>query len=170
MDNSFFAYQQQLELLAFFSGYPLLYTLVVFLTGFSRSPERKQQLQSLLPVSYGLAGILYLALQLRNLYPDYSWDNFRHASEQPLLTIWGILAILFWLPVLSRKPVLSLLHSLVFFLLLAKDLFLHLINSGSTSTPIKTEMNIYTDSLLLNTFAPGPLHRRIQPRRKKWLN
>ncbi|MEO7924752.1 MAG: hypothetical protein ABIR30_13805 [Chitinophagaceae bacterium] len=151
MDNSFFAYLQQLELMAFFSGYPLLYTLVFYLNGFSKSTTRKQQVLALLPRAYGLVGILYLGLQLRNLYPNYSVENIRQTTEQPLLMIWGILAILFWVPALSRKHILSLLHSLVFFLLLAKDLFLHSISSRSDTTAIKTEMKIYTDSLLLNT-------------------
>ena len=121
--DSFFAYMQRLELLAFFSGYPLVYTVVVFIAG-GRPPGNKfkRRMGSLLPFAYALVGSLYLGLQLKNLYPDYSIEYITLTMQQPYLMIWGLLSILFWIPTLAKKTVLSLLHSLVFFFLLVIDL------------------------------------------------
>ncbi len=151
MDNSFFAYLQQLEMLAFFSGYPLLYVVTLFLTS-NKHPKNnfKNKLISLLPFAYALIGILYLGLQLKNLYPDYSFKNITTAFQYPYLTIWGLLSLLFWFPALYKRPVLSLIHSLVFFFFLARDLFFHFIHSSTNKDVIKNDMKIYSDSLLLN--------------------
>lgn len=151
MDNSFFTYLQQLELIAFFSGYPLLYAFTIFLTGNSKSnPGIKKRIASLLPFAYALTGTLYLGLQLKNLYPNYSIENIKLLMLQPFLIIWGLLSLLFWIPALSKKPILSLLHSLVFFFFLTRDLFLHTFQSNADKNVIRNDMKIYTDSLLLN--------------------
>jgi hypothetical protein len=151
MDNSFFAYLQQLEVMAFFSGYPLLYTVTLFIAGNQQSRTSiKNRIVSLLPFAYALVGTLYLGLQLKNLYPDYSFENVKLAMQQPYLIIWGLLSILFWLPALAKKPVFSLLHSFVFFSLLLRDLFLQLFASVSDKNILRNEMKVYTDSLLLN--------------------
>jgi hypothetical protein len=151
MDNSFFAYLQQLEMLAFFSGYPLLYAVTLFIAGNKHWKNNyKNKLISLLPFAYALIGILYLGLQLKNLHPDYSFKNITASYQYPYLTVWGLLSIFFLFPALNKKPVLSLLHSLVFFFFLAKDLFLHLTHSSTNKEVIKNDMNIYSNSLLLN--------------------
>ena len=154
MDNSFFAYLQQLELMAFFSAYPLVYAIVSVLTGNSKK-EIFVRLPSLLPYAYALVGTLYLGLQLKNLYPDYSSENIRLTLQQPLLTIWALLSLLLWIPILARKPVISLLHSFVFFFFLLRDLFSQFFASSTDKNIVRNEMKVYTDSLLLNlgTFA-----------------
>ena len=147
MEDSFFSYLQRLELLAFFSGYPLLYAIVVFIAGKEQSKTTiKGRIVSMLPYGYALVGTLYLGLQLKNLYPDYSFENIKLAMQLPFLIIWGILSILFWMPALSKKSVLSLLHSLVFFFILAGDLFTH----STDKSVIRNDMNIYSNSLLIN--------------------
>ena len=151
MDNSFFAYLQQLELMAFFSGYPLLYAVILFIAGNQPAKNKfKRKIYSLLPFAYALTGTLYLGLQLKNLYPDYSIENIHLAIQQPYLVCWGLLSILFWVPVLAKKPVLSLLHSLVFFFFIARDLVLHRFQSSVDKTMVRNDMKIYTDSILLN--------------------
>ena len=151
MDESFFEYLDRLELLAFFSGYPLIFALVGYIGG-NRTPNTgfRGRLVTLLPYSYALVGTLFLGLQLRNLYPDYSFENIKVVTEGSYLRIWGLLSLLFWLPALAKKPKLSLIHSLVFFFFLVKDLFLHAIQSSGDRNMIGNEMKIYTDSLLLN--------------------
>jgi hypothetical protein len=53
MDNNFFAYLQQLELMAFFSGYPLLFAVVVFIAGGQSSKnEFKKRSFTFLPFAY----------------------------------------------------------------------------------------------------------------------
>ena len=151
MDNSFFAYIQQLEILIFFSGYPLLYATVMLLAGKNHSKTFfNLNLTPLLPFAYALTGSLYIGLQLKNLYPDYSLENIRGAIYQPLLFFWGLASLAFWIPDFKNKRTLSLVHSLVFFIFLAKDLFLYAIQSNSYRHDIRNVMKIYTFSLLLN--------------------
>lgn len=151
MGDNFFSYLQQLELMAFFSGYPLLYAIVLSIAGKKQSRNNfKSKIVWLLPFSYALVGILYLGLQLKNLYPDYSAENIKIALEHPFLKIWGLLSLLFWIPALSKKTVFSLLHSFVFFFLLLKDFFVQSsFNEGNTHI-IKNDMKVYTDSLMIN--------------------
>ena len=152
MDTSFFAYLQHLELMAFFSGYPMLYALILFIAGNKQAGNNfKKRIISLLPYVYPLVGTLYLGLQLKKLYPDYSFENIKLTIQQPWLMIWGCLSILFWIPALGKKTFLSLLHSLVFFFFLARDLFLQLSASAVDKSIVKNDMNVYSNSLLLNT-------------------
>jgi hypothetical protein len=172
MDTNFFAYLQQLELMAFFSGYPLLYAVVVFIAGAQPSKTGlKKRSITLLPFAYALVGTLFLGFQLKNLYPDYSIENIKLSMHRPGLVIWGLLSMLFWIPVLAKKPVLSLLHSLIFFFFLLKDLFLHLFKSIDKNI-LSNDMKIYTDSLLLNlgAFAGIVLLSFLFTRYKKKLN
>ncbi|QEC69867.1 hypothetical protein FRZ67_22150 [Panacibacter ginsenosidivorans] len=151
MDNSFLAYMQHLELIAFFSGYPLIYAVAFFIAGNNHLKNNlKSRVVSLLPFSYALMGALYAGLQLKKLYPDYSFENIQLIIQQPYLVIWGLLSILFWIPVLAQKKVLSLIHSLVFFFFLAKDLFLQFSSSIADNNIVSNDMKIYTLSLLFN--------------------
>lgn len=151
MDSSFFDYLQRLEMMAFFSGYPLIYAIASFIAGKHQSKTSiKRKIVSLLPYSYALVGTLFLGLQLNNLYPDYTFENIKLTTQEPYLKIWGLLALLFWIPAFAKKPVISLMHSLVFFFFLAKDLFLHTFQPSADKHIIRNEMKIYSDSLILN--------------------
>ncbi len=155
MDDNFFAYLDRLEILTFFSGYPLVYAIILVMAG--NQPLKtgiRNKLPSLLPFAYALVGILYLGLQLKNLYPDYSVENIQRSFQQPYLKAWGLLAILFWIPAISRKKIVSLLHSFVFFFLLIKDLFYQQFEAPSFDiNVVKNNMKIYTASLILNLVA-----------------
>ncbi len=154
MGNSIFIYVEQLEMLAFFSGYPLVYYLVRFLTrNTSFKNIRGAVLVSILPFAYALIGTLYLGLQLKNLYPDYTIENVRHRIQQPYLVIWALLSILFWIPSLPKRQILSVLHSLVFFFIIVKDLFFQLTGITSDRDIIRNDMKIYTVSIFLNLAA-----------------
>ena len=139
-------------MMAFFSGFPLLYAIVTFTAGYlQKKPELKKKLISLLPYSYAVVGSLYLGLQVKNLYPNYDLENIKNSILHPVLFLWSCISIFFWLPVINKKTVLSLLHSLVFFLILAKDLFSNFFQTTDVDeNMIRNDMNIYTDSLLLN--------------------
>ena len=141
-------------MMAFFSGYALLYAFILFVTGYKKSnPDTKKRVASLLPFSYALVGTLYLGLQLKNLYPDYSFESMNGTLQQPFLVIWALLSILFWIPTLSKKIVLSLIHSLVFFFFLLQDFFLQLSAKSGDRSMVRNSMKLYTDSLLLNISA-----------------
>lgn len=152
MDTNFFKYLQQLELMAFFSGFPLLYAMVIVTVGYlQKKPEVKKKLISLLPYTYAVVGTLYLGLQIRNLYPNYDFENIKNSILQPFLFLWACLSILFYLPVINKRIVLSLIHSLIFFFILIKDLFINISQtSGEDNSIVRNDMKIYTDSLLLN--------------------
>lgn len=153
MGNNFFAYLQQLELMAFFSGYSLLYAIILVFAGNKQSQNNfKKRIVSVLPLSYALVSTLYLGLQLKNLYLSYSSGNIRLAIHHPYLMIWGLLGILFWIPSFRKKEVLSLLHSLVFFFILVKDIIFQ-IGSSVDENILKNDMRIYTVSFLLNLAA-----------------
>ena len=150
MGNNFFEYLQKLELMVFFSGYPLIYTIFFFIAGNEKTRNTfKNRIVSVLPFSYALVGTLYLGFILKNLYPDYSFQNIKLFAQQPWLVSWGLLSILFWIPAITKKKYLSLIHSLVFFLLLIKDIFLQQSASASNNM-VKNDMHVYTISLLLN--------------------
>jgi len=151
MNESFFSYLHRLELLTFFSGYPLVYALVVFISGHQTSASSpKARNTSLLPYAYGLVGLLYLGLQLKKLYPDYSAGHITQLMHYWFLTIWGILAIFFLVPSVARKKVISLLHSFVFFFLLIQDIFSQFINPETDKSIIRNDMKLYTFSVLIN--------------------
>lgn len=154
MGDSFIAYLQQLELMVFFCGYPLLYALVIFFSRNEGRPENfRSRMSRFLPYAYALIGTLYLGLQLKNLYPDYSIYNIRHTILHPYLTIWGLLSLLFWIPAISRRKVLSLFHSLVFFFFLLRDIVLQIIGSLPNNDLLQNDMRVYITSFLLNVGA-----------------
>jgi hypothetical protein len=151
MSNSFFAYLQQLELMAFFSGYPLLYAVIIFITGNQQLKNNlKNRLVSFLPLSYALVGSLYLGFQLNKFYSGYSVENIKQTIHHPWLTTWALLSILFWIPAIGKKTFLSLIHSLVFFLFLARDLMVQLFLPTADVNVVRNDMKLYTDSILLN--------------------
>jgi hypothetical protein len=150
MGNSFFEYLQQLELLAFFSGYPLLYAVILFFAGNKQSKNNfKHRMILALPFAYALTGTLYLGLQLKKLYFSYTVGNVKQLMLHPYLMVWGLLSILFWIPALRKKKELSLIHSLVFFFFLLKDIILQF-GSSADENILRNDMRIYTISLLLN--------------------
>ena len=153
MNDSFFSYLHRLELIAFFSGYPLVYAIVLFITGNIISQDKlKRKIVSLLPFAYALIGTLYLGFQLKILYPNYSIGYISESIHHPFLMLWGISAILFWIPAIAKKPFISLLHSMVFFFILLTDIFQSSL-SGVDKNIIRNDMKLYSYSLLLNAGA-----------------
>jgi hypothetical protein len=153
MDDSFFIYLEQLELLLFFSAYPLIYLFIraIAETGPAKKIFKKN-ISTLLPYAYALVGILYLGFLLKSFYPDYSFSHISASTKIPALKIWGLLSILFFIPVFAKKPVYSLLHSLVFLFFILRDLYLYLFKTVDKSV-LKNDMNLYSYSILLNIAA-----------------
>src|SRR5688500_19475798 len=147
MGSDFEGYLQKLELIGFFSGFPIIYYLIIVIAGpvEKRNPFR-QRMVSFLPLAYALAGTLYLGYLLKTWYPDYSITHIQSVVQKPFLVIWGLLSLLFWIPFFRIKTIYSLLHSLVFFALVAIDIF-----SATSANPelARNNMKLYTDSLLL---------------------
>jgi hypothetical protein len=136
------AYMQRLELLAFFAGYPLLFTLAYL--GAKIFPSRRTtDVFSLAPAAYALTATLFIVRQV-----FYASDPFTLSILA--LKIWAYIAILFWLPNLRKRRFLSLLHSFVFFGLIVFDIATGFL-TPSGRDQIANDMKILTDSLLLNT-------------------
>ena len=154
MPDSFFAYTEWVELETFFSGYLLVYAIIYLVasnqaaTGFV-----KARVLPKLPLAYAFAGTLYLGLQLKNAYPDYTIEHLTTGVQLPYLRIWGLISVLFWIPLLQKKAVFSLLHSSVFFFLLMKSLFLQLFTSSPGNDMARNNMKIYSVSIVLNLVA-----------------
>ena len=151
MNNSFFYYLHRLELIAFFAGYPMIYGIVLLIAG---NPQQRNDLKktivSLLPYSYALVGTLYVGFELRNLYPNYSIKEF---APHPFLFVWGVLAMIFWIGALTKRPGIALFHSLVFFILLVSDLFFSESAASGSRDTIRNDMKLYSASILLNSLS-----------------
>jgi hypothetical protein len=151
MLESFFSYTEWIELETFFSGYLLVYAIIHLvaskppLTNFARA-----RLLPKLPLAYALAGTLYLGLQLKNVYPDYTIGHITASVQLPFLKIWALLSLLCWIPVFHKKPAFSVLHSSVFFFLMLKSLYLHLFTSAVDNDMARNSMKIYSVSIILN--------------------
>jgi len=149
-DNSFLGYLQLLELMAFFSGFPLVYSIALFVSGKISASNPKLDLRRLLPYAYALVGTLYLGYLLKNLYPDYSIANIKNSFQHPFLVTWALLSLLFWIPAINKRPILSLLHSLVFFFFLLRDLYIQITDTAADKNILSNDMKIYTTSLMIN--------------------
>ncbi len=145
-------YLQQLEQLAFFSGYPLVYALIAAIKSKKvNSTSITNKAFNLLPVVYAIDGILYVGLLLRNFYPNYSYEYLSSQIQIPFFVFWAVSSILFFIPWLRKITVLSLLHSLVFFYVIIKNYYIQLTAIETDKTVLKNYMNVYIDSLLLNS-------------------
>src|SRR5262245_43705520 len=133
MNDNFFDYLRHLELIAFFSGYPLVYTTVILIAGNRQQGNKlKKNLSSLLPYSYALVATLYMGFELNNFYPKYAIESVMNFTPHHFLLVWGLMAVLFWTPVFARRAVFTLLHSMVFFILFVGDLFFSDASSSGT--------------------------------------
>jgi hypothetical protein len=76
MGNDFFSYLDRLESMAFFTAYPLVYSIVLFIIKerLNKFPVLMNRLVRLLPMSYALT-VCFFGVPVKNLYPDYSLKN-----------------------------------------------------------------------------------------------
>lgn len=146
MDNSFVGFLQLLEILAFFSGYPMVFLLVKYAGQFSSIQKLSKKAMFLLPYSYGIIGLLFIGFQLRNAYPGFDWSRFQHVY----LIFWGILSVLFTLSVFAKQPYLSLFHSLIFLFVLFGNIIWKGGGQQITPSEIRNYMTVYSISLALN--------------------
>jgi hypothetical protein len=138
---------QRFELLTFFAGYPFLYIMVSLLAvgrwGVFGIGTQKSLM--LLPTSYAMVGTLFLLFLV--------WQANRSASFPiTLLRMWGVLAMIFWLPALRNRRILPFLHSLVFFGLVALDIIVGL-STPAGRDQIHNDMTICSISFLLHATA-----------------
>jgi len=147
MQHGFLATFEKYELIAFFSGYAIVYLMVMGLW-------RKQGIfgiakDRLIAYSYSITATLFLGYVLQKLFLGYSNGNGQLIIYRPYFVLFGILAVLFWIPSLSRLKALMLVHSLVFFALIPLDLAAYLIGSADREQ-VRNDMNMLTVSVVLN--------------------
>ncbi|MEO6406257.1 MAG: hypothetical protein ABIY51_02800 [Ferruginibacter sp.] len=150
MGDNFFVYLQQMEMMAFFSGYPLVY---FFIQAFIKPTVKNNiiaSIPSLLSFGYALAGTAYLGFKIKNLYPNYAIQYMQDSVQLPFLFTWALLSLLFWKPSISKIKWLSMLHSLVFFYFLLQDLTVQIVHPSQPKEMLNNDMKIYALSILLN--------------------
>jgi hypothetical protein len=151
MTENFLVYIEHLGLMTFFSGYPLVYALVHFITGNNpgvRNPFLSR-LRRNLPIAYALTGTFFFLFWIREIIIRSGIKNISPVFDLTLLKAWALLSVFFWIPGPAKKPVYSLMHSLVFFFLLFKDIITGF-GSETGMNIISNDMKVYTVSLALN--------------------
>ena len=145
------AYIEWIELETFFSGYLLVYAVIHLAASFQPFTSfLKSKVLPKLSIAYAITGTLYLGLQLKNGYPDYHITYLIADIRAPYLKIWGLLSILLWIPALHKKAIFSILHSMVFFILLVKSFYVHRFSSAADNDMAANDMKIYSVSILIN--------------------
>jgi hypothetical protein len=137
MFDSLLGYMERLELQFFFSGF-VTACAIIYLAG-------KEKLLKYFSLSYALVATLYLGWILKNLFPDYSIDHIVNSTQYPILKLFALSGMLFWIPVF-RKTCLVIGHSIPFFLLVVYD-FTRDIDHASNS------LKIYLSSIALHLVA-----------------
>lgn len=149
MDHTFFAYLQRLEILAFFSGYALVYLAVQCVVSLPCIKESfKKHIRLLLPYTYAIAGTLFLGFELNNHFPNFSITQFMERVQDPFLFYWSLLPLACWIPVVRRYPFLSLLHSFVYLLVMIREFVFSDGNAYPNNHFTGNYMRIYSISLL----------------------
>ena len=151
MENDLIAQMIKLELLVFFSGYALIFTLISLLTDIKsiQSTSLIVSLYRLLPLSYALVGALFLGFILKERYQNVQINQALKFYDLSSLQIVGLLSLLFFIPVFRKLPILSLVHSLIFLFLILKDLILYF-KKVTHIEVIRNDLNILLISILLN--------------------
>jgi len=102
----------------FFTGYPLLYGLF-FLLGRIKKLRHfiKERIYPLMPLAYAFVSTFFWVLMLCTGRIDFIAKKIASGSPSVLIILFSLSALLFWLPVFRKNTVVSLIHSLPFFLL-----------------------------------------------------
>ncbi|CAN5141298.1 hypothetical protein BH09BAC2_BH09BAC2_16260 [soil metagenome] len=151
MGQGFAAYIQRMELIAFFSGYALVYAFVHFIAGehHKKCSVWQTRMIGFLPYAHALSGTLYVGLILKELSNNFSFDNLIKSFSSGW-NLFAFISLLFWLPFFNRRKWVPLMHSLVFFYLLIKDIVLQL-SYADTNDMVNNDLRIYTASIFINT-------------------
>lgn len=151
MDNDIFRYLARLEIMVFFAGYAVIYAFVYFLVAeFRKKPKAIiSLLRELLPYGYAVSATLFLGFIIKKVYTGYDMGVEVTKLHHPFLVILGLTALLFWLKPIRKFTVLSLIHSLVFFYYIPRDIILNF-SADQGNDIVKNDMNILSSSLLLN--------------------
>lgn len=151
MWKDFTEFVQWVELETFFSGY-LIIVLITYLLSrkWRGKPSIIRYLLRNLPKAYALVGTLYLALQIKNAYPHLGIGTITGDGRYAYLRIWAMLSVLFWIPALNRNIIFSLVHNMIFFILMGISFYNGLFSGDVNGDMNMNNIKIFAASLALN--------------------
>lgn len=154
MKETLEGYIEWVELMTFFPGYLVIYAFFFLLAGTKQGNELiGKKIMPLLPVSYALVAVLYWGLMLKNAYPEFEISAGMGPLSHPFLKMWGLLAIFGWIPFLFKRPVFSLIHSFVFFVLLLINLLKTPVDKITGENSRQNDLRILGASIGINLVA-----------------
>lgn len=146
-----FVFLEKLELLAFFSAFPLYYYLVnVVASEFSFQKKWILALPSSITLVYGIITLLYIGMKVNQMFEIHLF-KLEFNNTITYFKIWSSLGVLFFLPAMKVKSKWALFHSIPFTLWIVID-FILFYRSQVSRDIINNEMRLYFTSLLLLIF------------------
>jgi len=125
--NNFFIYIDKLELIAFFSAFPLFYFLYIsfYTKTFIVKFKWLKVLPEIISLAYATISLLYIGMKSNQLYVQNTMGpiQFELTSYIFILKFWSIFGLLFFFKFLRTKPLLALAHSSIYFIILLIDFF-----------------------------------------------
>src|SRR5690242_8173809 len=104
MWESLARYIDWVELETFFSGYLLVFSIFYLLSRNGRFENYvHSKILPRLPIAYAFVGVLYVGLLIKDSSPGFDLELVFSAGY-PFFKILGILAILFWIPLIRKNP------------------------------------------------------------------
>ena len=160
--NDLFIYIEQVELIAFFSGLPVIWILVNLI--FENKSKDTVEINRILPPVYGILSVLYVGMKLDaywpNIFAGWLFGNKWHI----FLKFWAISAIFFLLPIRNIFFLrCSFFHSLVFYAILLKDLIQFFYNTLSAEL-IRNEWKLHFLSIGLTAILASVFYYILRSR------
>ena len=143
-----FSYFEKLELIAFFSAFPMFYVLVHFVSNDLNIKKRwVANMPKTMPLTYAIITLLYLGMKIHQMFEVHSL-NLDWGNMLAYFKIWVVLGLLFFLPYFREKKSWSLLHSLPFTIIILVD-FARFYNHQVSQDYIHNEMRLYFTSFMI---------------------
>lgn len=139
----------------FYSGFPLLCILLYFISKNKNLHQTvKQKIYPLLPVAYAFVSSCFWILILYTGRINFVIERIASLAPSMLAILYGLSALLFWLPAFRQNIKLSFLHSLPLFLLAPLNMLLNSLRHKVVHHDyISTLFRIYTAGFLIYIIA-----------------
>lgn len=154
MNQSFSIFFDRLTLVAFFSGYPIVYALAMYLIKDVnwKNPVIPQSIKSSLSLAYFVVVLLFWGMIIADMFPSITFSKiisfFKDAYSWHKISLIAALVLAF--KYFKARPNYALLHSLFFLLLLLEDL-LSMLTGHMDKLTMNSEFKLYFYSILLNS-------------------
>jgi hypothetical protein len=146
MEDEFLGNFEKFELMAFFSGFAIVYLIM---NGIWRSDRIFGMAKGrIFSYGYALTATLFLGYTARKLFMGSGLEMQFHFYH-PFLYLFGLLAVLFWIPALTGRSMPILVHSLVFFSMIPLDIISYFRGTAGRDQ-IRNDMNMLSLSIIFN--------------------